>query len=126
MSATIPTMPIDDLLARMNREGYRVRFVGEGEAVVTNPAGHAYPVSLTGVTFAPGCPCIGHQRHGYCRHSRLVASCRPCPTGCGDVQVYRAYETIGGPMPVYECRSCSATDDARLVETYRHPVVMPF
>ncbi len=100
----------------MAEQGYKIRFVGEGEAVVLKPDGKTvYYVSLTGVTYVCGCTCIGFQVRGRCKHIAVVAAHRPCDApGCVGIQAWREYETIGGPMSVCECKSCRKTTDLRV------------
>jgi hypothetical protein len=101
----------------MSEQGYKIRFSGEGEAVVLKPDKKTvYFVSLTGVTYTCGCTCLGFQVHGRCKHLTVVAANRPCDApACTSIQAYQEYKTTGGPISVFECIICRKTTDLRLV-----------
>ena len=97
-------------------QGYRFRFVGEGESLVPKPDDTLYSVSLTGATFPLGCSCSGGRLLGRCKHVAIVTAFRPCDAPrCSGIQQYRDCETLGGPVPVYECSHCHKTTAAGLV-----------
>lgn len=107
-----------DLADLMGRQGYKLRFIAEGEAIILRPDPHATPylISLTGHTFALGCTCLGAQYRGRCKHIAVVGAYRLCDEpGCTGIQEYHEVETIGGPMHVYECLTCGKTTDPRHV-----------
>ena len=107
----------------MGRQGYRIRFTGDGEAIVRHPdpAKGPYRVSVTGHTFPMGCTCMGFQYHGRCKHVAVVGHFRPCDAhGCDGVQEYITARThFGEAISVYECMTCHKTTDPAVVRERR-------
>lgn len=105
----------------MGRQGYKIRFFGEGEAVVLKPDGETkYFVSLTGETWEHGCTCIAGRTLGRCKHLAVVANFRPCDDpGCTGTMQYRQAQTKYGPAHRWECAKCGKPTDPRRVQEIR-------
>lgn len=109
------------LAREMGNQGYRIRFFGEGEALVIKPDGKThYFVSLIGITWDQGCTCPGGRVHGKCKHLAVVSAFRPCDNPeCGGIQEYIQPQTACGPTQVYQCTDCGKTTDPRIVQSLR-------
>ena len=105
----------------MGRQGYKIRFFGEGEAVVLKPDEETkYFVSLTGATWDIGCTCLGGQKFGRCKHAAVVSHFRPCDHHrCTGTMEYRQAQTKFGPAHRWECMDCGKTTDPRIVQDVR-------
>lgn len=122
-AAVKPPLSPSDQADLMGRQGYKLRFVAEGEAIILRLDPHATPylVSLTGHTWDLGCTCLAGRVLGRCPHVAVVSAFRPCDEpGCLDgIMEDRTYDTIGGPVHVYECLRCGRTTDPRIVQEKR-------
>ena len=63
---------IEELVARLDREGYEFNHISYGEATVDTPLGNHYKVSLTGESLPVGCDCAAGDIGIPCKHKRVV------------------------------------------------------
>jgi len=109
-------------VARMINQGYRFRFIADGDLSVLKPDGTRYEVSLTGrLGRHIGCDCYAGEKGIVCKHKLVAVNFRPCdePTCQSGTMVYHEAETLGGTSRFFECGSCGKTTDARIVEDLR-------
>lgn len=113
-----PDIDILPLVLALGNLGYRVQWIGEGEARIHKPHRYTrthryipaadYTVSLTGRTFSPGCTCPAGQWGQSCKHKRIVLYTRPCPRpDCGGMQLFQAHRRPDGTEnSYYRCFRC--------------------